>query len=357
MKHLKRFLIFILVVVVVLVVTNIVPWAPSGAKTNKLWIREQGEMPLIIPHGGAKETYPENTMYAFDKTSHFDAFEIDLALTSDDILISHHDLDLKLMAGRADLLVRDYTYNDLINAIKDQGFPHVRNFNGSSKKEDYSSWTDQEILDAKLIPVPLEEVFQKYPDKLYILELKNTFRKTGDKDVDKKNKEVSDLAVTQLINLIDKYHMHEKVLMASFDDSMVKSFNKVSKDKVGTIGGSVSSAIFTLTSYFKVDFFYYSNYESLSLPYREKLGGSTLETMKKFPGFIQNILATKDEDGNYWYDMHRYEFQRDAQRKGIAVIYWTVNDRTDMVNLIKRGVDGIITDNPDLLQELINLYK
>ena len=55
--------------------------------------------------------------------------------------------------------------------------------------------------------------------------------------------------------------------------------------------------------------------------------------------------------------MHRYEFQRDAQRKGIAVIYWTVNDRTDMVNLIKRGVDGIITDNPDLLQELINLYK
>lgn len=357
MKHVKRFFIFIIVVALILVGLNLVPWAPTGARNNSRWLRGKGEMPLIIPHGGAKETYPENTMYAFENTSHYDAFEIDLALTSDDILISHHDLDLGLMAGRSDLLVRDYTYNELIQAIQDGGFPHVRNFNGEAKKEDYSTWTDEEILEAGLIPVPLEEIFQKYPDSLYILELKNTNRETGDEEVDKKMKEDSETAVEKLIYLVDKYHMHDKVLMASFDDSLVKAFNKAAKGKVGTIGGSISSAIFAITSYLKLDFFYVSTYESLSLPYNQKMGQGNIQVMKKFPKFIQNILSTQDEDGNYWFNMQRLEFQRDAQRKNIAVIYWTVNDRQDMIDLIERGADGIITDHPELLEELIKLYK
>ncbi|NLL68606.1 MAG: hypothetical protein GX232_00145, partial [Acholeplasmataceae bacterium] len=153
------------------------------------------------------------------------------------------------------------------------------------------------------------------------------------------------------------YHMHDKVLMASFDDSLVKAFNKAAKGKVGTIGGSISSAIFAITSYLKLDFFYVSTYESLSLPYNQKMGQGNIQVMKKFPKFIQNILSTQDEDGNYWFNMQRLEFQRDAQRKNIAVIYWTVNDRQDMIDLIERGADGIITDHPELLEELIKLYK
>ncbi len=35
--------------------------------------------------------------------------------------------------------------------------------------------------------------------------------------------------------------------------------------------------------------------------------------------------------------------------KGIKVVPWTVNDTTDMRNLINLGVDGIITDYPDLI--------
>lgn len=135
MKHLKRFIIFITVVVLVLVITNIVPWAPTKAKNNEKWLRRDGEAPLIIPHGGAKEMYPENTMYAFDMTSHYDAFEIDLALTDDNILISHHDLDLDLMANRPDLKVRDLKYDEIIQVITEAGFPHVRGFNGTVKKK------------------------------------------------------------------------------------------------------------------------------------------------------------------------------------------------------------------------------
>jgi glycerophosphoryl diester phosphodiesterase len=40
---------------------------------------------------------------------------------------------------------------------------------------------------------------------------------------------------------------------------------------------------------------------------------------------------------------------REAHRHGKEVHVWTVNDSAPMVRLMKRGVDNIITDDPDLL--------
>ena len=45
--------------------------------------------------------------------------------------------------------------------------------------------------------------------------------------------------------------------------------------------------------------------------------------------------------------MHR------AHDAGIRVIVWTVNEPTTMHRLLDRGVDGIITDRPDLLREVL----
>ncbi len=357
MKHLKRLIMVITILAVFIVVINIVPWSPTKAKTDSRWIRQPGEAPLIIPHGGAKEMYPENTMYAFANTDMYDAFEIDLALTDDNILISHHDLDLALMANRPDLLVRDLKYSEIIDVIQEAGFPHVRNFNGSAQKEDYSNWTDQQILDAKIIPVPIEEVFQKYPDKLYILELKNTVRKYDDPVLSQISENNSKIAVEQLAYLVRKYNMQDKVLMASFDDSLVKNFIKETNDEIGTMAGSIDSAIFALLSYLKLDFFYLPKYEALSMPYNQQMGQGNINTMKKFPKFIQNILADIQDDGTYMFNMQRFEFQKDAQRKNMSMIYWTVNDSKDMIDLVKRGADGIITDDPELLQEIIDLYN
>jgi glycerophosphoryl diester phosphodiesterase len=38
----------------------------------------------------------------------------------------------------------------------------------------------------------------------------------------------------------------------------------------------------------------------------------------------------------------------EAHALGLAVIPWTVNDPRDMARLIAWGVDGIVTDRPDL---------
>lgn len=46
-----------------------------------------------------------------------------------------------------------------------------------------------------------------------------------------------------------------------------------------------------------------------------------------------------------------------AHAVGLKVIPWTVNTESDMHRLIRMGVDGIITDRPDLLVEVVQSYR
>ena len=45
---------------------------------------------------------------------------------------------------------------------------------------------------------------------------------------------------------------------------------------------------------------------------------------------------------------------KSAHNRGLTVIPWTVNEKSDMTSLINRGVDGIITDYPDRLREVMD---
>jgi glycerophosphoryl diester phosphodiesterase len=40
----------------------------------------------------------------------------------------------------------------------------------------------------------------------------------------------------------------------------------------------------------------------------------------------------------------------------MVVFYWTINNKADMKLLIESGADGVITDRPDLLQEVLLGY-
>jgi glycerophosphoryl diester phosphodiesterase len=47
------------------------------------------------------------------------------------------------------------------------------------------------------------------------------------------------------------------------------------------------------------------------------------------------------------------ELVKKAHAIGLDIIVWTVDEKRDMKRMIKMGVDGIITDRPDILKDIV----
>jgi glycerophosphoryl diester phosphodiesterase len=45
---------------------------------------------------------------------------------------------------------------------------------------------------------------------------------------------------------------------------------------------------------------------------------------------------------------------RAAKAHGLAIHYWTINDEDVMRELIEKGADGIMTDRPTLLRQILD---
>jgi glycerophosphoryl diester phosphodiesterase len=60
--------------------------------------------------------------------------------------------------------------------------------------------------------------------------------------------------------------------------------------------------------------------------------------------------------GKYWCPRHNQvgpKQIKEAHNLGLKVVVWTPNRRAAMRRLIDMGVDGIMTDRPDLLKEVL----
>lgn len=335
MRKLKIGLIILFFIVATFMILEYSPRALQYGHENG-W--KTDDRPLIIPHGGAKVLYPENTIYSFKQTEMYDAFEIDLTLTKDDVLMTHHDLDLGLDLGESyqETLVRSLTYNEIIDLIKDNDYPFVRNFEDINGDKPYENITDSLIL-AELVPAKLEDIFQLYPNKKYILEIKDT-------EIENDFKK----AITLLIELIEDYELEENVIVSSFSDEVIEAFQKESSIHTSTAWGGTLK--FVLLSAFNVDFFYRPKQAALIIPVYQELGESYAKYIKLLPSPIKDSFINKGTSD--MTDLGQKGIIEDAKRHNMATIYWTINDEETMLRLIELGVDGIITDRPDILYNI-----
>jgi glycerophosphoryl diester phosphodiesterase len=55
---------------------------------------------------------------------------------------------------------------------------------------------------------------------------------------------------------------------------------------------------------------------------------------------------------SFWRELDAQKV-REAQSLGLQVLAWTVNDRQSMGQMLDLGVDGLVTDRPDIAAELL----
>jgi len=114
----------------------------------------------VIAHGGSKQLWPENTMLAFERSVEMgvDVLEIDMRLTKDEILVCHHDNTIDRMSdGEGEL--KDFSYEELLAFNFGEGFEDI---------EGSYPYLEDTVQICKL-----EDVFDRYQDMYYTVEIKD----------------------------------------------------------------------------------------------------------------------------------------------------------------------------------------
>lgn len=321
MKGLKKIGIILGMVILLLGVLFALP-KPKYKETN-IWRKEaNGGQVLVMAHAGGAKLYPANTISAFTNSFNIgaDVLEMDVQMTKDGILVLRHGENntgnIRSMSN-CDTVVWKENYQYLHDTCN---FGY--NYHDKDGNYPYKDMTSSEWISAGVYLTKLEEVFQSFSDNiLYNIEIKA--------DSDAPRTETADA----LHALIKKYNLFDNILVAcAFDDIskyIVQTYPDMQLSSSQKEAQKLIIPIYTFTS----EFYSPGAYSAIQIP-----------TSFNLP-VIKNLnLSTKLLIGT-------------AHRHNMAVHYWTIDDPDEMRRLIELGCDGIITNYPDLLIQVIQEYQ
>ena len=329
---LKALAMILAVIVVFMVIINVIP--PKHNVERNPFIVEKGELPMIAAHRGGGVSNPENTMLAFReavKTIGVDVLESDLYLTKDGYLVYNHDdyidetcnINGDISLAEVKALCKDKANR---HYIKDMTLAELQQYNFGYYFEDkngqriYKDVEDPAALGLQIATVDqlFEEFYADYPDLLFIVEIKDS----GERGYE---------ACRILNETLAAYPGYvEQIVVGTFHDEIeVELKAKYPHLMRGAPTGT--AAKFVLTTYLGVNLFDDSDFACLQIPMSYDLG---IEI-----GLTAKSLITQ------------------GHRRNIAVQYWTINDADDMRQLIEMGCDCIMTDDPELLKQVLEEYR
>ncbi len=253
---------------------------------------------LVIAHQGGDGVWPGDTMFAFEQAVQIgaDVLEMDAHITKDGHIVLMHDEKVDRTTDGAGL-IEEMTLDEIkkLDAAYDWSTDEGKTF----------PYRGQGIQ-----APTLEEVFQRFPQMRYVIEIKLT-----NNPIDK-----------PLCDLIRQYNMQDKALIGSFHDEAMKNF-RATCPEVATSASRTEVRNYVLLGKVFLWGFYVPRFQTIQPPWdpEESLG-------------IQ-IMTER--------------FVRESHAKNIRVEPWTVDDPELMKLYIEWGVDGIITDRPDLLVEAL----
>ena len=284
----------------------------------------------IEAHRGGRALRPENTLPAFANALSMgvDSLELDMAVTKDGVVVVSHDRGLNPDLARAPdghYIVTSIPYIELTLAqIKSYDVGQIRP--GSAYA---AQFPEQLAVPGTRIPT-LSEVFalvRRSGDKHVRLNIETKIDPNHpDESLDPKH------FVAIVLALLRREHFSNRVMIESFDWRTLLLVQRLAP-KIATVyltrqTGPDPSVYADRTSVWT------AGYDPSSY------GGSIARTVRAAGGKLWSP---------YYLDIDARAVAQ-AHELGVAVIVWTVNDAHDMERLIDMGVDGIISDRPDVLR-------
>ncbi len=264
------------------------------AATHTFFAAERGGVQVIAHRGGA-QLRPENTLLAFEHALALgaDMLEMDARVTADGVLVALHDATV------------DRTTDG-------QGPVDALTLAALQKLDAAYRWSPDGGRSTPFrgqgVRVPaLADVFARFPRTRMVVEIKPA----------------ESALAAKMCQLIRGAGMTARVLVASMHEAVLDAF-RASCPEVSTSMGPGEARLFYLASLVYLSDAISPAAQALQIPY----------------GFGERVLATP-------------AVAAAARGRNLALHVWTVNDEARMRRLLAIGVDGIMTDRPDLLLRLL----
>ncbi|MGD9300164.1 MAG: glycerophosphodiester phosphodiesterase [Desulfobacterales bacterium] len=290
----------------------------------------------VIGHRGAAGLAPENTLAAFNKACEIgvNAVELDVLLTKDRKIVVHHDYTLKPDIARTPdgkWLTGDTPAINTVTLKQLKVYDVGRLKSGTRYAKRYPA---QKPTDGERIPT-LDEVIELLKNNcIRAIELWIEIKTNPEKPALTPPPETVADAVLQVVR---KQGVAGRTRILSFDWRALVHVQKIAPD--------------IPTVYLSIVGVRLNNIKPGQPGASPWMAGLDIDD---FSGSVPR--AVRAAGGRYWapyYNHLSYRRIQEAHGLGLQVFAWTPDTRSQLQLLIEKQVDGIITNRPDILKDIL----
>lgn len=296
-------------------------------------------------HRGGRDVRPENTLYSYAYAIELGAtsIECDMQLTKDGQIVMSHN----------PILNSDITRDENGNYIENNKYDirlmtvdELKKFDVGVMDPNCGEYYDlhgktQFTYDAKIPTLEeLMQLIQSYGDKNIVLNIE-TKSYPDPVSAGYKNNADPKKFVEVFNNIVKKYDMEDRVVLQSFDWQTLIEMKKLNPN-IST------SALWQEQPSWGRDSESLRRYEKKKSPW---LGGLDIKDYQGNPVKAAHAIGA-DIISPYYTEISKQDVD-EAHSLGMKVVPWTVNNEKDMNMLLDMGVDGIISDKPWLLKQVL----
>jgi glycerophosphoryl diester phosphodiesterase len=248
------------------------------------------EHPIRLAHRGSRILWPENTLHAFERAVEDHGYR-------------YLELDVHLSADRVPMVIHDRTLDRTTEATGPVSAMTVDELKALDAGYRFAPEHDYPLRGAGITIPTLDEVYKAFPDARINIDLKQP---------------AEEWAVAEVIRDNEAEH---RTLVGSFYDRRIARFRRITEGSVAVSAGPAAAVRMFM---------------------RSRVGRVARAPVQAYQLTDQYRGLTIDR-----------RLVDAVHRAGAHVHVWTVNEADEMQRLLDLGVDGIITDRPDVLNEVL----